>query len=381
MSDTSETSETSENSATPDAAESTETAESSETAATDASQEPEREPDPVRDALVAELQQALGDGFVESHIIAGKDLWVRVDASAWLGTAAELKASGFTFFSFLSAIDWMPSPYGKGEEDPTAESAPRATAITQGYAGGETRFQVFARLVDLSRRLGVTLKADVPEDTMAVDSWSRLYAGANWHEREAHEMFGISFTGHPDLRNLYLPGEFEGHPLRKDFPLLARMIKPWPGIVDVEPLPPEDPDEPTDAADASADEPAAESQEGEASAGEHVNGSDAPGEGSASDEPDAARGGSEADDEPATSTAGEDVNGADAPGEGSASDEPESSEAQPNETSNTARDEAESSEAQPNETSNTARDAPPADDSAEPDPTDDEPATSTDGAS
>ncbi|MEJ7721636.1 MAG: NADH-quinone oxidoreductase subunit C [Ilumatobacteraceae bacterium] len=73
---------------------------------------------------------------------------------------------------------------------------------------------------------------------MAVDSWSRLYAGANWHEREAHEMFGISFTGHPDLRNLYLPGEFEGHPLRKDFPLLARMIKPWPGIVDVEPLPP-----------------------------------------------------------------------------------------------------------------------------------------------
>jgi NADH-quinone oxidoreductase subunit C len=41
--------------------------------------------------------------------------------------------------------------------------------------------------------------------------------------------------GHPDLRKLYLPTEFEGHPLRKDFPLLARMVKPWPGIVDVEP--------------------------------------------------------------------------------------------------------------------------------------------------
>ena len=47
-------------------------------------------------------------------------------------------------------------------------------------------------------------------------------------------MFGIDFDGHPDLRNLYLPGEFEGHPLRKDFPLLARRVKPWPGIVDVE---------------------------------------------------------------------------------------------------------------------------------------------------
>jgi NADH-quinone oxidoreductase subunit C len=50
-------------------------------------------------------------------------------------------------------------------------------------------------------------------------------------------MFGIGFAGHPDLRNMYLPTDFEGHPLRKDFPLLARMVKPWPGIVDVEPLP------------------------------------------------------------------------------------------------------------------------------------------------
>ncbi|CAN5743050.1 hypothetical protein BH24ACT6_BH24ACT6_02480 [soil metagenome] len=262
---------------------------SDEADASEASQDhvPEREPDPVRDALVAELKQALGDGFVESHIIAGKYVWVRVDASAWLGAATELKASGFTFFSFLSAIDWMPSPYGKGEEDPTAESAPRSTAITQGYAGGETRFQVFARLVDLSRRLGVTLKADVPEETMAVDSWSRLYAGANWHEREAHEMFGISFTGHPDLRNLYLPGEFEGHPLRKDFPLLARMIKPWPGIVDVEPLPPEDPNDD----DAGTSD---ESQGGEASAGEDVNDSAETAEGSASDEADASAGEAEA---------------------------------------------------------------------------------------
>ena len=53
-------------------------------------------------------------------------------------------------------------------------------------------------------------------------------------------MFGIDFIGHPDLRNMYLPTEFEGFPLRKDFPLLARMVKPWPGIVDVEPMPAEE---------------------------------------------------------------------------------------------------------------------------------------------
>jgi NADH-quinone oxidoreductase subunit C len=50
-------------------------------------------------------------------------------------------------------------------------------------------------------------------------------------------MFGINFAGHPDLRHIYLPQDFEGFPLRKDFPLLARIVKPWPGIVDVEPLP------------------------------------------------------------------------------------------------------------------------------------------------
>src|ERR687898_669626 len=47
-------------------------------------------------------------------------------------------------------------------------------------------------------------------------------------------MFGAAFDGHPSLRHLYLPSEFEGHPLRKDYPLLARVVKPWPGLVDVE---------------------------------------------------------------------------------------------------------------------------------------------------
>ncbi len=50
-------------------------------------------------------------------------------------------------------------------------------------------------------------------------------------------MYGVDFVGHPGLRHMYLPTGFEGHPLRKDFPLVARQVKPWPGIVDVEPMP------------------------------------------------------------------------------------------------------------------------------------------------
>jgi NADH-quinone oxidoreductase subunit C len=83
----------------------------------------------------------------------------------------------------------------------------------------------------------VTLKADEADDDPVIESLVPVYRGADWHERECREMFGVSFTGHPDPRNLYLPGEFEGHPLRKDFPLLAREVKPWPGLVDIEPMP------------------------------------------------------------------------------------------------------------------------------------------------
>jgi NADH-quinone oxidoreductase subunit C len=196
--------------------------------------------DALREGVVARLRSDLGEALVDTHLVPHTDLWVRVTTDAWAAAAASLKAQGFDYFCFLSALDWLPSPYGKGEDDPSVpdeDKEPRSTEIVPGVTGGDTRYQVFARLTDLRRHFGVTIKADVPDDTLTVPTWIASFAGANWHEREAHEMFGIVFAGHPDLRNLYLPSEFEGFPLRKDFPLLARMIKPWPGIVDVEPMP------------------------------------------------------------------------------------------------------------------------------------------------
>jgi NADH-quinone oxidoreductase subunit C len=191
--------------------------------------------DGLREGIVDGLRDALGDQLIDTHLVPQTDLWVRVTAEAWPATAAALKAQGFDYFCFLSAIDWLPSPYGKGENDHDEPFEPD-TEIRQGYAGGESRFQLLARLTDTKRHFGVTVKADVP-DSMVIPTWMPSFAGANWHERETHEMFGIGFDGHPDLRNIYLPGEFEGFPLRKDFPLLSRMVKPWPGIVDVEPMP------------------------------------------------------------------------------------------------------------------------------------------------
>ncbi|MFN0088968.1 MAG: NADH-quinone oxidoreductase subunit C [Acidimicrobiales bacterium] len=199
--------------------------------------------DERREALLAGLTEALGDAVAAHHLDAGRDLVVRVDTAAWQEAArAARDRLGFAYFSFLSAIDWLPSPYGRGMDSEVDNELSGAVPkdpgeMALGVTGGSSRFQVLARLHSLRRGVGLTLKADVPEETMAVDSWSGLYAGANWHERECWEMFGITFVGHPGLRHLYLPGDFEGHPLRKDFPLLARHVKPWPGIVDVEAMP------------------------------------------------------------------------------------------------------------------------------------------------
>lgn len=198
--------------------------------------------DERRDAELARIVNALGSSVVDSLVKANDDMWIRVSADAWKSTGETLKSLGYSYFCFLSAIDWLPSPFGKGEEDPTEPAPERDSTIKQGYTGGSTRFQVIARVMQPFTSLGVNIKVDV-DDSMAIDSWCSVFAGANWHERETHEMFGIGFHGHPDLRNMYLPTDFEGFPLRKDFPLLARIVKPWPGIVDVEPLPGDDEEE------------------------------------------------------------------------------------------------------------------------------------------
>ena len=224
--------------------------------APEAPPEPAAPVDEVRQALLAEITAELGDAVVGSHIRVGDDLWVRVTRDAWREAGLVVRDHcGFRAFEFLSAIDWLPSPFGKNEDSPTDPPPTPSTTIVTGYAGGDTRFQVFARAMSYGRKLGVTLKVDLPDDDLSIDSWLPVFAGVNWHEREAHEMFGIDFVGHPHLVHIYLPGEFEGHPLRKDFPLLARHVKPWPGIVDVEPMPAGDDDaeaEATDGADAEA---------------------------------------------------------------------------------------------------------------------------------
>lgn len=235
-----------------------------ETTTDDGAEEVEEVPrDEHREEILGRLTEAMGDAVLDTHIDPGRDVWARVATGAWADVAGVVRHTvGAKYFGFLSAIDWMPSPFGRSmdaevdnvlgtgesandsDTDSDSDGGDGATVSMQhGVTGGETRFQVFARVASIGEpgdHWGITLKADVPDDAMSMATWTNVYAGADWHERECWEMYGIDFVGHPGLRNIYLPSDFEGNPLRKDFPLVARMVKPWPGIVDVEPLPTDD---------------------------------------------------------------------------------------------------------------------------------------------
>ncbi len=85
--------------------------------------------------------------------------------------------------------------------------------------GESPRFHLVYQLTSLAHNLSVQLRVQVSGSRPEVPTASGVYAVANWREREAWDMFGIRFTGHPDLRRILMPLDTEGHPLRKDFPL------------------------------------------------------------------------------------------------------------------------------------------------------------------
>ncbi|WP_203991934.1 NADH-quinone oxidoreductase subunit C, partial [Sphaerisporangium rufum] len=126
---------------------------------------------------------------------------VDVVAARWLDMLAFARDElGFAFFDWLTGVDDPPEG-----------------------------FQVVAHLFDPARRRHLLARTRVPRADPRLPTATGLYRGADWHERETFEMFGVVFAGHPNLVPLLLPDGFEGHPLRKDFVLAARVARPWPG--------------------------------------------------------------------------------------------------------------------------------------------------------
>ena len=155
-------------------------------------------PEEVAARFVAEF----GEDCIESDLSYGTAT-ITVAAPRYADAARFAKTTrglDLTYFDFLGGVDEAEAGYG-----------------------------VVTHLYSPIHKHHLHLRTVVPRDTPTVPSLTGVFLGANWHEREAWEMFGIVFTGHPNLVKLLLADEFEGHPLRKEFLLMSREVKPWPG--------------------------------------------------------------------------------------------------------------------------------------------------------
>jgi len=105
--------------------------------------------------------------------------------------------------------------------DPELEFKLCSDVTAVDWATRKNRFTVVYNIFSIKHSFRLRLKADVDEADCSIDSVTSVWRAANFQERETYDMYGIKFNNHPDLRRMYMPEEFEYHPLRKDFPLMG----------------------------------------------------------------------------------------------------------------------------------------------------------------
>lgn len=146
------------------------------------------------------LQGAL-DGAVEEVVAFRGETTLIIAAPRVLNVLEFLRdgiAPGFTFLTDLTATDRFPA---------------------------EPRFEIVYLLMDLQTPARIRVKARLPGSEPVIDSATSLWPAADWLEREVYDMFGIRFAGHPNLTRILMPDDWEGYPLRKDFPLVEEPVE------------------------------------------------------------------------------------------------------------------------------------------------------------
>ncbi len=140
---------------------------------------------------VQALQSWNSDAFVDARFDRG-ELTLTVAPEAILGAAAAVRAAGYNFFEDMTAVDWFPS---------------------------SPRFQLSYHILSHKLLERIRLRVLLEETDPAVESMTSLWPAANYYEREVFDLFGIRFEGHPNLRRIMMPEDWQGHPLRKDYPV------------------------------------------------------------------------------------------------------------------------------------------------------------------
>jgi len=142
---------------------------------------------PAVKAILAWNPEALTDARFEFS-----ELTLTISAESICAAAANLQAAGYNFLDDLTAVDWYPS---------------------------SPRFQVSYHILSHRYKEHIRLRVLLAEASPAVESMTAVWPSANFYEREVFDLFGIRFEGHPNLRRIMMPDDWEGHPLRKDYPV------------------------------------------------------------------------------------------------------------------------------------------------------------------
>ncbi len=151
----------------------------------------------LRDLIRNKMSEYFGEQFEDVELTAQNEVVLNVHRDAIVGVCTKLRDDPDFQFSFLSYH----------------------TAIDNSALGTEPRYTAIYELYSINRTHRVRVRAGIPEDDAAIESVTSVWPGADWMEREAFDMFGIIYNNHPDLRRILMPEDWEGHPLRKDFPL------------------------------------------------------------------------------------------------------------------------------------------------------------------
>jgi len=142
---------------------------------------------PAVAALLAWKPEAVADAIWDRG-----ELTLTIAPEGIRQAAKAVQAAGYNFLEDVTAVDWYPT---------------------------EPRFQVSYHILSHSLKRRIRLRVFVPGDDPAVDSITSVWPSANFYEREVFDLFGVPFTGHPNLTRIMMPENWEGHPLRKDYPV------------------------------------------------------------------------------------------------------------------------------------------------------------------
>ena len=138
-------------------------------------------------ALASQMPHALVDATFELS-----ELTLTIARESIVEACRTVRTAGYNFMSDLTCVDWYPN---------------------------QPRFQVTYHLLSMQQKRRIRLCVFVAEGDPSVDSITSVWPGANFYEREVFDLFGVRFGGHPNMRRILLPEDFQGNPLRKDFPV------------------------------------------------------------------------------------------------------------------------------------------------------------------